>query len=141
MGVDSLFDELAGVDEQSARPCGGVPVVASDMTQASNASMVQSRFAIRMDVDNLCGDVPEDCEQRSFGEGHAVPSESKHSATPSLVQKRFAIRMREEGVFSDTTKSSDSSTQILAVQPPDVSKSSLQQVVAASHIEADILSH
>jgi len=141
MGVDSWCGDLAGVDEQSVRPCGDVPAVASDVKQSSKASMVQNRFAIRMDVDNLRGDVSGESEQDSFGEVFAVPSESKHSSTVSLAQKRFAIRMRDEGVLSDTTESSASSTQITAssqrrVQPPDVSKVLLQQAVATSHLEA-----
>jgi hypothetical protein len=133
MGVDALCGELVGVDVQR-----DVPAVTSDVKQSSKASMVQNRFAFRMDVDNLLSGV----EQYSQGEVYAVPSEPKHSSTPSLAHNRFAIRMREEGLLSDTTKSSDSSTQITAstqrrVQPPNVSKTSLHQAVADSHLEAE----
>jgi len=141
MGVDNLCGEVAGVDEQSMRPCGDVPAVVSDVKQSSRPSMVQNRFAIQMGVDELSGNVPGESEQRSFCEVHAVPAASKHSSTPSLAQKRFAIRMREEGVLSDTTESSVRSTQVAStqqrVQTPDASKKSMQEAVATSHIEAE----
>jgi len=112
------------VDAELRRPAGED---VQSMVFPSKASMVQSRFAIRMGEDTLCGELVGVDEQRDVP---AVTSDVKQSSKATMVQNRFAIRMDVDHLFSDVPGESGQYSQGEVLEVPAESKLSSTQSLA-----------